>query len=116
MSKPCLRSQKEAALSRRDFLRLAGAGAAALLMQGCQKATPATTPTVVPPAGPISSRVAIGQATSYEQTAIREKVRQLIDDLGGLGDIVKAGDSVAIKTNLTGGVNSGKLAGLAPID
>ena len=116
MSKPCLRSQKQAALSRRDFLRLAGAGAAALLMQGCQKATPATTPTVVPPAGPISSRVAIGQASSYEQTAIREKVRQLIDDLGGLGDIVKAGDSVAIKTNLTGGVNSGKLAGLAPID
>lgn len=68
---------------------------------------PTAAPTVTPapsatsrPAGP---RVAIARAESYERGLVRRQMRALFDGLGGLGDVVRPGDRVAIKVNLTGG-------------
>jgi uncharacterized protein (DUF362 family) len=50
---------------------------------------------------------------TYDRATIEKQLQTLIDQLGGLGDVVKPGDSVAIKPNLTGGVYSGRLAGIS---
>lgn len=42
-------------------------------------------------------------ADSYDPTTVKQKVQYLFDQLGGISDVVKAGDKVAIKINLTGG-------------
>jgi uncharacterized protein (DUF362 family) len=49
------------------------------------------------------AQVAVTQATTYERTLIKQKVQLLFDSIGGIGDVVNAGDKVAIKINLTGG-------------
>lgn len=101
-------------LSRRDFLRATGTAAAGLLLAGCQTpASPTAAPTLAPTALP-RPRVAIGRAVDYDRATIENQVAALIDQVGGLGDVVKPGDSVAIKVNLTGGVTSGTLNGLKP--
>jgi uncharacterized protein (DUF362 family) len=97
-------------LSRRDFLRISGLVAAGLLTSRCQSQQPTPTKSI-PPSFPKPS-VAIGKVQTYDRTAIENQVQMLIDQLGGLGDVVKPGDSVAIKTNLTGGVSSGLLNGI----
>jgi len=56
------------------------------------------------PAGNAAAQVAIGYANDYTPRRIYEQVRGLLDGLGGLGDVVSAGDRVAIKVNLTGGL------------
>ncbi len=100
--------------SRRDFLRATGTAAASLLLAGCQTpAAPTVAPTTAPTAVP-RPRVAIGRAVDYTRSTIENQVAALIDQVGGLGDVVKPGDSVAIKVNLTGGVTSGTLNGLKP--
>ncbi|MBN2003330.1 MAG: DUF362 domain-containing protein [Anaerolineae bacterium] len=66
--------------------------------------TPTLTPSPTPP--PKAATVAIARAGNYAPGVIREQVRNLLDNLGGLSDIVRPGDRVAIKTNLTGGVTS----------
>jgi uncharacterized protein (DUF362 family) len=108
MSRKLRRARSQ--LSRREFLRLAGLTAGGLLVSSCQ-----TAPTLAPsqPANPSAPQVAIGQARSYERSAVERQVQTLIDQLGGLGDVVKPGDRVAIKTNLTGGVYSGRLEGVS---
>ena len=109
-------------VSRRDFLRLAGVTAAGLLVASC-KPSPATQSSVLDKAvesGAGSSnhryQVAIGKADSYDRELVRNKVAELIDHIGGLGDVISSGDSVAIKVNLTGGVKSAEVPGYAPID
>jgi uncharacterized protein (DUF362 family) len=47
--------------------------------------------------------VAIAQATSYDRHLVRQGVQATLDGLGGLGDVIRPGDRVAIKPNLTGG-------------
>ena len=102
--------------SRRDFLHLSGAVAAGLLASGCQTEQPVSRE--APTSAPKTSKfaVAIGQAQTYDRTEIENQLQKLIDQLGGLGDTVKPGDTVAIKPNLTGGVYSGVLEGYAPIE
>jgi uncharacterized protein (DUF362 family) len=51
-----------------------------------------------------SALVAIAQAAGYDKNFIRQQVQTLLDNLGGLDDVVSAGDRVAIKVNLTGGL------------
>ena len=115
MSEYCKKHNSKSTLSRRDFLRLAGIGAARLLISGCETQETTMTPTPKT-AGKITSQVSISQSSTYDRDTIESLVREMIEGLGGLGDIVKPGDSVAIKTNLTGGVKSGVLPGIAPID
>ncbi len=115
MSRHCKNSNPESTVSRRNFLRLAGAGAASLLIQSCQSQARTISP-VAKPTGNISTQVAVSQTRTYDRDTIESQVRDLIEGLGGLGEIVKPGDSVAIKTNLTGGVESGNLPGVEPVD
>ena len=110
-------------LSRREFLTIAGVTAAGLLVSSCQPAATALSPTSVPAvltASPAASKpapqVAIGRAQTYQRDTITAEVHKLIEQLGGLSDVVKPGDSVAIKVNLTGGVSSGQLPGVTPIE
>ena len=102
--------------SRRDFLRLTGAVAASLLVSQCQTNQPAPLEISTNASGGANFPVAIGQARTYDRTEVENQVQKLIDQLGGLGDIVKPGDSVAIKPNLTGGITSGLLRGLPAIE
>jgi uncharacterized protein (DUF362 family) len=115
VSRHCNKSNPKSTISRRDFLRLAGVGAAGLLVGSCQSQTP-TTSAVAKPSGSFSTQVAVSQARTYDRDTIENQVRELIESLGGLGDVVKPGDSVAIKPNLTGGVESGSLPGVEPVD
>ncbi len=130
-------------LSRRSFLQAAGAAAAGFLLTSCGPSAtdqflvvPATTetqPTVtaIPPkpqatarsvtpvaTKPVSSspKVAIGKVQSYDRDLIRSTVRDMVDSLGGLSDVVSPGDRVAIKTNLTGGTGSARQSRLDPLE
>jgi uncharacterized protein (DUF362 family) len=105
--------------SRRNFLQLSGAVAAGLLASSCQPNQPALPASgEAPTSAPSTSKfqVGIGQVQTYDRTEIENQLQKLIDQLGGLGDVVKPGDTVAIKPNLTGGVYSGVLQGYAPIE
>ena len=104
-------------LSRRDFLRLTGVMAAGLLVNGCQPEQTTPSATQAATQAPVSKpAVAIGQARTYDRATIESQVRALIDHLGGLGDVVKPGDTVAIKPNLTGGTSSQPVPGVRPED
>lgn len=87
------------------------------------KATPTETP--VPAAGPgptttphatsVSSdlvKVATARASDYDKALVRQQLRTMLDSLGGLEDVIRSGDRVAIKTNLTGGTRQRLVAGL----
>ena len=49
------------------------------------------------------SQVALAQADNYTRAFVKQRIQHLFESLGGIGDVVKAGDKVAIKINLTGG-------------
>lgn len=102
-------------LPRREFLQLAGASAASAWLLGCDQGGPDGPSPVVPPPDP-RPRVAIGRVSSYQRNDVDAGVRGLLDRLGGIESVVKPGDSVAIKVNLTGGVQSGSLPGIAPVE
>lgn len=95
-------------LSRRDFLKAAGALAGSALLAGCHPAAPTMLPPLTPKPGAASHQVAIAKAATYDPKLVRQQLETLLDQLGGLGDIVKSGDRVAIKVNLTGGLKSGE--------
>jgi len=99
-------------LTRREFLQVAGVAAGALLVGCGPKASPIAPETVAPAAvtsapaattGARKAQVAIAQAKTYDPKVLYDKIRDMLDSLGGLGDIVRPGARVAIKTNLTGG-------------
>ena len=98
-------------VSRRDFLRLAGIASASLLVTNCKPEPTAVAVATLQPSV-TKTPVAISRVQTYDRAVIESQMQTLIDQLGGLGDVVKPGDSVAIKTNLTGGVTSGLLNGI----
>jgi len=60
------------------------------------------------------AQVGITQADNYNRALIKQKVQHLFESIGGIGDVVKAGNKLAIKINLTGGssyATSSKLNG-----
>lgn len=101
-------------VSRRDFLRALGAAAAGALAAGCQPKVSA--PTSTPAAAAAASRVAIATAASYDPKLVRQQVRDVLDRIGGLGDVIHSGDRVAIKVNLTGGTSIKPLPGVSAIE
>jgi uncharacterized protein (DUF362 family) len=52
------------------------------------------------------TKVGITQASSYDRIVVRQKVQHIFEAIGGIQDVVKAGNKVAIKINLTGGSGS----------
>ena len=137
----CSRGQRYGArMSRRNFLRAAGAAAAGLLPAVCRlqesaeaesssgrAAKVASSATVAPAETPDghrvylplvlgASRVAIAQANDYDRELVRRRVRDVLDGTGGLRGVVHSGDRVAIKVNLTGGTGIAPLPGVSPID
>jgi uncharacterized protein (DUF362 family) len=122
IEQPCHRQGRtgQPGITRRDFLRIAGVTAAGILLAGCKPETPTEVAEVVEAPEVMSStkqaRVAIGKAKTYEREVIERQLAQMIDQLGGLGDVVKPGDRVAIKVNLTGGVRQAPLPGVEAID
>jgi uncharacterized protein (DUF362 family) len=88
--------------SRREFLSTLGLTTAGLLV------TPyVTTKNVEAQVGAsFSTQVAITQADNYDPSLIKQKVQHLFESIGGISDVVKAGDKVGIKLNLTGGSGS----------
>jgi uncharacterized protein (DUF362 family) len=88
-----------------------------------QTGVPTAAPTIASPSVPtavpesaIRSRVAITRADSYDRALIRQQVEALLDGIGGLGDVVRPGDRVAIKVNLTGGSGFGSPKGVFPTE
>jgi uncharacterized protein (DUF362 family) len=91
--------------SRRTFLRTLGASSAGLL------AAPYICSSNIFAYGQEERRsylakVAITKADNYERAFIKQKMEYLFDLIEGIKDIVKTGNKVAIKINLTGGGSS----------
>jgi uncharacterized protein (DUF362 family) len=109
-------TNNEKKFSRRNFLRLSGAAAAGLLVEGC-KSKEKTEEVKVTGAGKgVKYQVAVGKVDSYEREAVDKAVTDLVNRLGGLKDIVKPDSRVAIKVNCTGGVSSGLVPGYSAIE
>ena len=98
------------AVSRRRFMSSVGAATAGLALASCSKKDPApTAPTNNDPVVPEgSSTVASMDVSTYEPATIKKAVEDALDKLGGLGDIIKSGDTVGMKINLTGGEGSAR--------
>jgi uncharacterized protein (DUF362 family) len=62
------------------------------------------------------ARVAIARAQDYERERIYQRVRDLLDGIGGLGDVISQGDRVAIKVNLTGGTHFSPPPGFSAVE
>jgi uncharacterized protein (DUF362 family) len=123
-------SARRSAISRREFLHGMGVTVAGLVLAGCQTATPTegevaptddttlpqeNTSATLPPYGekPV---VAIAKADSYDPALVLKQVQSLLDNIGGLKDILAHGNRVAIKVNLTGGTGSQPLPGTTEIE
>ncbi|MBN2031261.1 DUF362 domain-containing protein [bacterium] len=80
-------------IKRRDFMSISGSLALGFMISGCAVAQ-----------RPKLTKVSIAQADSYDRRLIRQKIEEMFNQLDGISDIIKPGDRVAIKVNLTGGI------------
>jgi uncharacterized protein (DUF362 family) len=113
--KPCQSQQhlpKKPGLTRRQFLHSAGIATAGMVLAGCQSNL-----------GSIGSQptgknavVAVAKAENYERKLIRKQVEAMLDNIGGLGDVLAHGKRVGIKVNLTGGTSVKPFPGTTEID
>ncbi len=98
-------------ISRRQFISTTGAVTAGLLINPFGKSKSAHALGI----SDYAAQVAVTQAMDYSSPAlIKQKVQHLFESLGGISDVVSAGDKVAVKINLTGGsgsANHSKLQG-----
>jgi uncharacterized protein (DUF362 family) len=108
--KTCPHHHQSKSLTRREFLKGIGALTAGLALASCMPDIQSQPYTGTKPA------VAIAKADSYERSLIRKQVEMLLNSIGGLEDVLAHGNRVAIKTNLTGGIQSGSLPGISEIE
>ena len=107
------KKRESSCLSRRDFLKVAGLGAAGVVSASCQaKPEPFASQSATEP----QHIVAISQTTDYVPQTLNGKITELLDNIGGLADILSAGDSVALKVNLTGGNHYVPFHGIDPTE
>ncbi len=104
------------ALSRREALQLVGAALTGLLVGGGSVETPTPEPTAIALSTVSRPPVAIAQATDYDLALLRQRLGDLLDGLGGLADVISAGDRVAIKVNLTSGMYFQPPAGVSAVE
>jgi uncharacterized protein (DUF362 family) len=64
----------------------------------------------------IGPQVGIARVDGYDPALLRGELEALLDGIGGLGDVVRPGDRVAIKVNLTGGSGFGSPGGVHPTE
>ncbi len=93
---------KHISLTRRSFLKGTSAVAGSFLV-GSNPVSFFESQAAFPKRTGKPYRVALAQADFYERDVVRERVFTMIEQLGGLSDVVKPGNRVAIKVNLTGG-------------
>jgi uncharacterized protein (DUF362 family) len=108
-------------MNRRRFLTTTAAAGAGIVAVACNKSLnplqsgnsgkPPLFKSPVParplPAGdPKSTKVTIANVDSYDYDLLKREITAMVDGLGGLGDIIKPGDKVGIKVNMTGGAGS----------
>jgi uncharacterized protein (DUF362 family) len=87
--------------SRRDFLGQFSAAAAGFIVGGLGGFAP-----VYGASPQRSSAVALTRLEGYAPYGLKNALQAMFSDLGGLSDIIKPGDHVGIKINLTGGHGS----------
>lgn len=88
--------------SRQEFLGTVGLTSAGLLVAPILPRANAA----IRESTAYSTQVAVTQADNYNRQLIKQKVQHLFESIGGISDVVKPGDKVAIKINLTGGSGS----------
>jgi uncharacterized protein (DUF362 family) len=110
-------------VSRRDFLKIVGIGTAGLIVSSCggreEQETVIPTPTRTrKPSIPTSTaepkklsavdsaKVALNRCPNYDAVNVRQTLENMLDQIGGLGDVIRPGARVAVKVNLTGGYNT----------
>ena len=113
----------ESSSSRRNFLRRLGTATAGLLVVPYLKPSGVFAYDFKRSSSYLAQVAITGtlntKADSYDYATVKTKVQYLFDTLGGISDVVKTGDKVGIKINLTGGSgNSGnsKLNGTTIIE
>jgi uncharacterized protein (DUF362 family) len=96
---------KKFEISRRQFISAVGIGTAGIFLPRCKSSTDSTPkpPAKNPDLG--TADVAVAPVNSYDRAAIKNAIQGSFEKLGGIGDIVKSGDTVGIKINLTGGIS-----------
>ncbi|MFC1568638.1 DUF362 domain-containing protein [bacterium] len=88
-------------LSRRDFIRKTSAASAAVLMSSCgKKSSPTDSEGNNTNNG--YADVSLAKLSNYEYSKLKSTVETMLDQIGGITDIVTSGDKVAMKINLTG--------------
>lgn len=97
------------AVSRRTFLHDLGIATAGVVVAGC--APKAKAPSNSSSSGKDKPVVAIAKANSYDPKLVKKQLQKMMDDIGGIGDVLAHGNRVAIKVNLTGGTGSKPLPG-----
>ena len=96
-------------LNRRRFIKTVGAATmGGALFSACSKDNPTDPGSNDPdiPDLPASSQVAVGEVKMYDFNTLKNKMTEMMDALGGFGDLIKSGDTVGMKINLTGGTGS----------
>jgi len=98
-------------MSRRTFMRTMGVAAAGLAVAGCAPKTQTTS------SGQGDKPVvAIAKAGSYDPKLVKKQLQKMLDDIGGIADVLAHGTRVAIKVNLTGGTGTRPLPGTKEVE
>ena len=107
------KNPKNETVSRRGFFKASGLVTAGILVKACTKQNPVNSDSGLPKnAGPASvshqhatrSQVATASLTHYDPGPLKETIQSSFEAIGGIGDLVKTGDTVGIKLNMTGGM------------
>ncbi|MDX1741855.1 MAG: DUF362 domain-containing protein, partial [Rhodothermales bacterium] len=85
-------------MTRRRFLTNMNAAVAGVMLGG-----PVVRNVLAESTAGTSSIVSLARVTDYDRDVIRSAIEAMFSSLGGLDDIIRPGDHVGIKINLTGG-------------
>ncbi|MBN1466687.1 DUF362 domain-containing protein [candidate division KSB1 bacterium] len=109
---------EERQVSRRQFVSAVGLATAGVITAACSKnsnpvafnSQSSTQQPSMPPSGTVGGssnqaavQVATNNISTYDYATLRANIESAVDKIGGLADICKAGDTVGVKLNMTGG-------------